>query len=399
MRRLIALVIVLIILLAGISVASKYAPNLGKYLGTSSSTQQFLPDSTDKVKIVSEESVVTGVVKSAAPSVVTIAAKETQQSLFNDNSQSPFSFFGIPVPDQGQNQSTPSEPQNIGSGFIVKSDGYIVTNKHVVSDTSLEYVVVTNNGKKYNVNKIYRDPLNDIAIIKINPSDNVGNSLPPLTLGDSDKLQVGQLAIAIGTALGEFNNTVTTGVISGLGRGITAGSAFEGTAEQLDDVIQTDAAINPGNSGGPLLNSAGQVIGINTAVSQSGQNIGFALPINKVKDSISNFNQTGQFNRPYLGVAYEMVTPDIASRNDLPEGAYIQTVVPNSAADKAGLQQGDIITKVDGQKVVVKTNELSTIISKKKVGDSITLTVYREDDNGKGSTSDVHVTLEQAPQQ
>ncbi len=397
MRRLVAIVIILIILLVGLSAVSKYAPNLGTYLGTSTTPQQFLPESTDKVKIVSEESLVTGVVKTAAPSVVTISGESNQpQTPLNDNS--PYYFFGIPVPNQG-NSSTPHQPQNIGSGFIVRSDGFIVTNKHVVSDTTLKYTVTTNNNKKYSVDKIYRDPLNDIAIIKINPGDNAGNTLKPLTLGDSDKLQVGQLAIAIGTALGEFNNTVTTGVISGLGRGITAGSAFEGTAEQLDNVIQTDAAINPGNSGGPLFNSAGQVIGVNTAVSESGQNIGFALPINTVKESINNFNQTGQFNRPYLGVAYEMITQEVALRNDLPQGAYIQTVVPDSAADKAGLKQGDIVTKVDGQKLIAKTNELSTMIAKKKVGDSMTLTVYHEDDNGKGTTTDMKVTLQAAPQQ
>lgn len=396
MRRLVVLVVLLVILLGGIIVLSRFQPSLNNYLGVST-PQQFLPGSTDKVKIVSEESVVTSVVKSAAPSVVTIAASQTAQSNSSQNND-PFSFFGIPVPNQRQ-QTLPQEPQNIGSGFIVKSDGFIVTNKHVVSDTSLKYIVVTNNGKKYNVQQIYRDPLNDIAIVKINPNDNAGNTLKPLTLGDSDKLQVGQLAIAIGTALGEFSNTVTTGVISGLGRGITAGSFFEGNAEELDDVIQTDAAINPGNSGGPLLNSSDQVIGVNTAVSESGQNIGFALPINKIKDSINNFNQTGQFNRPYLGVAYEMISKDAALRNDLPEGAYIQTVVPGSAADKAGLVEGDIITTVDGKKLVAKTNELSTIISKKKVGDSLTITFYRGDENGQGSTTTKKITLESAPQQ
>ncbi|HVZ58845.1 MAG TPA: trypsin-like peptidase domain-containing protein, partial [Patescibacteria group bacterium] len=242
-------------------------------------------------------------------------------------------------------------------------------------------------------------PINDIALIKINPSDNAGNTLKPVVMGDSSHLQVGQLAIAIGTALGQFNNTVTTGVISGLGRGITAGSALEGTTEELSDVIQTDAAINPGNSGGPLLNSSGQVIGVNTAVSESGQNIGFALPINKIKDSINNFNTTGQFNRPYLGVAYQMITQAMAVRNSLPEGAYVETVVSGSAADKAGVKEGDIIEKVDGQKLVANTNELSTIIAKKKVGDSMTLTIYRESDNGNSSTFDVKVTLGQAPQQ
>jgi len=396
MRRLIFLVILLIALLAGILAFSQVWPELNKYLGTTN-TQQFLPGSTEKVKVVSEESVVISVVKSAAPSVVTIAATQGLSSSSNQNID-PFSFFGIPVPNQSQ-QSLPKEPQNIGSGFIVKSDGFIVTNKHVVSDSTLKYVVVTNNGKKYNISKIYRDPLNDIAIVKINPDDNAGNILKPLILGDSDKLQVGQLAIAIGTALGEFNNTVTTGVISGLGRGITAGSVYEGNTEQLSDVIQTDAAINPGNSGGPLLNSNDEVIGVNTAVSESGQNIGFALPINKIKDSINNFNQTGQFNRPYLGVAYAMITKEAALRNELPEGAYIQTVVSGSAADKGGLKVGDIITQVDGQKLVVKTRELSTIISTKKVGDSLEITFYREDENGKGTTSTKKIILETAPQQ
>ncbi len=392
MRRLVVLVVFLLILLGGIITLSRFMPHLG-----SSNTQQFLPGSTDKVKIVSEESVVISVVKNAAPSVVTIAASQGTQSNSSQNSD-PFSFFGIPIPNRSQ-QTNPAEPQNIGSGFIVKSDGFIVTNKHVVSDTTLKYIVVTNNGKKYTIQKIYRDPLSDIAIVKINPGDNAGNTLKPLTLGDSDKLQVGQLAIAIGTALGEFNNTVTTGVISGLGRGITAGSIFEGNAEELDDVIQTDAAINPGNSGGPLLNSSNQVIGVNTAVSESGQNIGFALPVNKIKESINNFNETGQFNRPYLGIAYEMISKDIASRNDLPEGAYIQTVVPGSAADKADLHEGDIITSVDGKKLEIKTNELSTIISKKKVGDVLTITYSREDELGKLTTITKKITLEVAPQQ
>ena len=274
-----------------------------------------------------------------------------------------------------------------------------MTNKHVVNDTSLKYSVTTNNGKTYSVQKIYRDPLNDIAIIQINPSDNAGNTLKPVRMGDSSRLQVGQLAIAIGTALGEFNNTVTTGVISGLGRGITAGSQLEGTVEELSDVIQTDAAINPGNSGGPLLNASGQVIGVNTAVSQSGQNIGFALPINKIKDSINNFNSTGQFNRPYLGVAYQVITRDMALRNDLPEGAYIQTVVAGSAADKAGIKVGDIIEKVDGEKLVAGKVELSTLIGRKKVGDSMTLVIYREDDSGTASTFEKKVILNSAPEQ
>lgn len=395
MRRLVILVIILLVLLGIITVATKYVPSLDQYLGKN---QTVFPGSTEKVKIVSEESVVTAVVKDVAPSVVTIAATNPQQSLFNQD-ELPFFFFGPFQREQGGEQTNPTEPQNIGSGFIVTSDGFVVTNKHVVSGAQLKYVVITNNGKRYDVQKIYRDPTNDIAIVKIDTSQNPGNTLKPVKLGDSSKLQVGQLAIAIGTALGEFNNTVTTGVISGLGRGITAGSALEGTVEQLDNVIQTDAAINPGNSGGPLLNSAGQVIGVNTAVSQSGQNIGFALPINTIKDSLNNFNKTGQFNRPYLGVAYRMLSRDVAIANDLPEGAYIQTVVSGSAADKAGVKEGDIIIKVDGKKLQVGSNELSTSIAKKKVGDTMTLTLYREESNGKKSTFDVKATLGTAPEQ
>jgi len=184
-----------------------------------------------------------------------------------------------------------------------------------VSDTGGKYQVITANDKKYDVQKIYRDPLNDIAIIKIDTNQNLGNSITQVSLGDSSHLQVGQFVVAIGTALGEFRNSVTTGVISGIGRQIQAGDQFQGYVEQLDNVIQTSAPINPGNSGGPLVDSSGNVIGINTAVAQNGQNIGFALPINVVKDSMNNFNQTGQFNRPYLGVQYKLITRDVALMN------------------------------------------------------------------------------------
>jgi S1-C subfamily serine protease len=212
-------------------------------------------------------------------------------------------------------------------------------------------------------------------------------------MGASSHLQVGQFVVAIGTALGEFRNTVTTGVVSGLGRGITAGDEFAGSVEQLDNVIQTSAAINPGNSGGPLVNSSGKIIGINTAVAQDGQNIGFTLPINTVKDSLSNFNQNGQFSRPYLGVAYKIVTRDSAILNAVPQGAYIQEVAPGSPAEKAGIQQGDIITKIDGQQVTDKT-DLASIIAKKKVNDSLTLTLWRD-----GKNQDLSITLENTPNQ
>lgn len=385
MRRLLLIVIVLLVLLGIINFAGQYLPS-----GTDRTTPSLFPDNNEKVKVVSEESVVIDVVKNSGPSVVTIAARQE-----NAVPQDPFSFFGIPL----EPSIAPNEPQDIGSGFIVSDDGLIVTNKHVINDPELTYIVITSDQKQFAVENVYRDPLNDIAILKVNPSEHLGTSFKPLDLGDSSKLQVGQLAIAIGTALGEFRNTVTTGVVSGLGRGITAGSIYQGFVEELDNVIQTDAAINPGNSGGPLLNSQGQVIGVNTAVSQSGQNIGFALPINTVKDVIANFNQTGQFDRAYLGVAYRMLDENLARRLEVPEGAYIQTVVEGSAASEAGLQVGDIITEVDGQALRSGSRELASIVSRKKIGDTISMRVYRQEDNGSERTFTVQVTLQATPEQ
>lgn len=347
----------------------------------------------EKVIIITEESVVVDTVKKVGPSVVTVAQELPQRSVLSPFQFSPFYLFEEPE-QQTPDSSQPLEPQNIGSGFIVSADGLILTNRHVVADSGGKYQVITSDDKAYGVQKIYRDPLNDVAIIKIDP----GNAkLIPVELGDSSKLQVGQFVIAIGTALGEFKNTVTTGVVSGLGRGITAGSKSE--EESMQNVIQTDAAINPGNSGGPLLNASGQVIGVNTAIAQSGQNIGFALPINVIKDSIKHFNATGQFNRPYLGVGYKLITRDIAILNTLPQGAYIQQVVPGSAADKAGIKIGDIITEIDGVKLQ-SDSDLASIISKKKVGEDITITLWREGQNSeKGETIEVLATLAAAPNQ
>lgn len=350
------------------------------------SSLQKLPG-MENVRVVSEESVVIDVVDKVSPSVVTVGITKTRTTgdIFELNPFDPFSPFRR---RPGQTQKL---EQDIGSGFVVGEGGLIVTNKHVVADTNAKYRVITKDDKTYDVVKIYRDPVNDLAIIKINPSPPAGGSgqvLKPVELGDSSKIKVGQLAIAIGTALGEFRNTVTTGVVSGIGRGITAGSPFEGYVERLDNVIQTDAAINPGNSGGPLLNSSGQVIGINVAVSGDGQNIGFALPINVVRDALANFNQTGQFNRPFIGVRYKTVARDLAVLNDVPEGAYIVDVISGSPADTAGLKQGDIITKFDDIRLSGENAELSKIISKKKVGDTVSLTIWRD---GKEKT--VKLTL------
>jgi serine protease Do len=332
-------------------------------------------------KILTEESVVIDVVEKVGPSVVTInIEKEQPTNPFNIE----FGPFGFVFPGLPQ-EKTQKVEQNIGTGFIISEDGLIVTNKHVVSDTKASYRVITKDDKTYEVQKIFRDPANDLAILKIGVS-----GLKPIELGDSDKLKVGQFVIAIGTALGEFKNTVTTGVISGLGRGITAGSAFEGYAERLDNVIQTDAAINPGNSGGPLLNSAGQVIGINVAVSAEGQNIGFAIPINIVKEALENFNKTGKFERPFVGIRYRMISRDVALMNDVPQGAYIVEVITGSPADKAGIKSGDIVTKFNGQSLKEENVDLAKLISQKKVGERVTLTIWRD-----GKEMDKEITLEE----
>lgn len=334
---------------------------------------------SEKVKVVSEESVITDVVDKVSSSVVTVSIVKSRSlgKMFDVN---PFDPFNIFRESQGKQQKI---EQDIGTGFIISEDGMIVTNKHVVADTEAKYKVVTKDDKTFEVQKIYRDPGNDLSILKID-----AHGLKPATLGDSSKLKVGQMAIAIGTALGEFRNTVTVGVISGLGRGITAGSPFEGYVERLDDVIQTDAAINFGNSGGPLLNSSGQVIGLNTAISSEAQNIGFAIPINVIKDALDHFNKTGKFQRPYLGVSYKMIAKDLALLNDVPEGAYVQDVVEGSPAEKGGIKNEDIITKIDGKKITENDGGLAKIIADKKVGDKINVEIWRD-----GETKTLTITV------
>jgi serine protease Do len=339
---------------------------------------------TEKQTVVYEESVITKVVDNALPSVVTIGitTKTSSQDNFELDPSNPFNPFRR-TPSQRQQQD-----RNIGSGFIISQDGLIITNKHVVSTTDATYKVLTNDKKEYSVDKIYRDPLNDLAILKINAS-----GLKPLQLGDSNSIKLGQLAIAIGTPLGEFTNTVTAGIVSGLGRGITAGSPFEGFVEKLDNVIQTDAAISPGNSGGPLLNSKGQVIGVNTAIAQEGQNIGFAIPANIVSELLKGFRERGEsFERPIIGVRYQMVDQQNAILNEVVEGAYVVEVIKDSPADKAGIEEQDIITHIDGQRIKGNNENsegLIGMISKKRVGDTVEITYWRD-----GQTRKANLTLE-----
>ena len=367
-------------LLIGVVIGSLVVGGAGMFLLGKQVWQKFgLKDNTKtqemvKKEIVDEESVVTKVVEQATPSVVTISIVKPKVSM---------DIFGMIRRSAGEDE----QQQDIGTGFVISKDGLIVTNRHVVSDSSAKYKVIIGKDDMVEVKQIYRDPANDLAILKVDR-----DSLVPVNMGDSDKIKVGGTVIAIGTALGQFRSTVTTGVISGVGRGITAGDPWSG-AEKIDNVIQTDAAINPGNSGGPLFNSSGEVVGVNVAVSQAGQNIGFALPINLVKESIENFKTTGEFERPYLGVAYREINKQTALLNDVPAGGYVSEVVDGSPAQKAEIQIGDIIVEVDGKKLIDnKTTSLVTIINKKKIGDTVEVKVWRD---GKDLT--LKVMLEKRP--
>ena len=325
--------------------------------------------------LVKEENAVIQTVEESSPSVVAIGLS---QRIVN-----PFDPEALPRNRQ----------QTIGTGFIVSENGVIVTNRHVVADTDVTYSVITKDGKRLEVERIYRDTNLDLALIKTKET-----GLKPLKIGDSSKIKVGQTAIAIGNALGRFSNTVTTGVVSGLGRTIGAGDPFSGQTELLDDLIQTDAAINPGNSGGPLLNSAGEVIGVNVAVSEAAQNIGFAVPINSVKPIIDEFVSTGKISRAFLGVNYRVITRDLALLNEVPQGAYIQELVPGSPAEKAGVEPGDIITKIDG-KQVNDQNVISELVRTKKPGDKVSVELWRENESGQGETRTIEATLEEVPTQ
>ena len=328
-------------------------------------------------RLVNEESVVIDVVEKVSPSVVTVGIKKTQRVVEFGNPLDPFDVFGFRGP--GGSEREEKIERDIGTGFIVSKDGLVVTNKHVVSDTSATYGVFTQEDKELAVEKIYRDPVNDLAILEVSPAA----GLKPVELGDSSRLKVGQFVITIGTALGEFRNTVTTGVISGLGRGITAGDPF-GDFERLDNVIQTDAAINPGNSGGPLLNSSGEVIGVNVAVASSGQNIGFALPINLVKESVENFKNTGRFSRPYLGVRYRMIDRKTAILNEVPQGAFVQGVVQGSPAEKAGVVEGDILVGINDRRVLDEEGGLVKMMAAFKVGERISISLWRDGEERRG---------------
>lgn len=282
-----------------------------------------------------------------------------------------------------------------GTGIIVTDNGYILTNKHVVNGVSKATVVLDDGTTYENVEVVATDPLNDIAFLKIKDV----SGLQAATLGDSKTINVGQQVIAIGNALGLYQNTVTAGIISGTGRSVTASDGNGSTTETLTDMIQTDAAINSGNSGGPLVNAAGEVIGINTAVSASAENMGFAIPISSAKGMLAQLTASGKAQRTYLGVYGVEITPEVAKKYNLPvtEGVYLYSpssysaIVNDSPAAKAGLKDKDIVTKVNGVKVG-PAGSLTNLIGEYKPGDTIQLTVVRD-----GNETAINVTLEGYP--
>jgi serine protease Do len=315
-----------------------------------------------EVVVTEDEKAVIDVVESARDSVVSVAI--TQLSFSTD-------------------QGIVDQSSNIGTGFIVDSNGLIVTNQHVVSNLEADYTVITAEGDEYEVIDIARDNTNDIAVLKIDASN-----LDTLPLGDSAALAVGQTVIAIGTPLGEYVGSVTTGIVSGLERDVTASTGWFGsTAKTYENVIQTDAAVNPGNSGGPLLNTTGEVIGVNFATTSGADNISFALPINKVKERVDEYRTFGRFIKPYLGVSYQMISDRQALYYDnVVAGALIVRVDPYGPASQAGLQRSDIIIEFGGEEV---NRSLSDMISKRQVGEEVELLVWN---NGEERTVTVTLT-------
>lgn len=354
-------------LLAGIvgGAATVYTLGAGNFSGV------VTPGSSPSIKnekiVLEESSAVIDAVKKVSPSVVSITTNRKIQDFFT----------GQTIQEKGG-----------GTGFVLTSDGLIVTNKHVVADDTTSYEVLASDGKSYSAKVLSKDTFNDLAVLKIEAT-----GLKPVELGDSNSLNSGQWVIAIGNALGEFQNTVTVGVVSAKERHIVT------SGESLDGLIQTDAAINPGNSGGPLLNLAGQVVGINTAIAGNAEGIGFAINIDSVKTALDSVRRTGKIVRPWLGVRYLTLNKEIAQSAGIPSdtGALVYRganptdlpVVPGSPADKAGIQENDIILKMNGQDINENTS-LVSLLQKYKPGEKVTLTVLR-----KGEEQKIEVTLEE----
>lgn len=341
-----------------------------------------------KVNISEEQSAIIDLVEKSNESVVSISISK---QIPLRRQFSPFDyFFGTPQQEES-NSSDRERTIGGGSGFVVSSDGLIVTNKHVVSDPEATYTILFNDGSEAKAEIKALHPTQDLAIVKVDKQN-----LKPVEFANSDEVKVGQTAIAIGNALGEFNNTVSRGVISGLSRSLVA-SDGQGNSEQLSQVIQTDAAINQGNSGGPLLDINANVIGVNVATAEGAQSIGFAIPSNVVIRMIDDYKQFGKVRVPYIGVRYTMIVPGSSQAEEygVEQGALIigdaeaPAIVPNSPASKAGLRTGDVITAIEDTQLTVKT-PLADVISRYSINETVDLTIWRD-----GKTETISVTLEE----
>lgn len=382
--------------LVALVVISGGAGFLGGLAGSSSRTSAV---SENRQTVLSEEQLINGIAKDVGPSVVSInvtSSREEQQAPADIFEQ----YFGQRRPSQDQ----PAQ-QSAGTGVILNKDGVILTNRHVVPENSEVSVTLSDGTELKDVEIVGRAAENsglDVAFLKI--KDKQGKDLKPAKLADSAKTQVGDKVVAIGNALGQFQNSVTAGIISGYGRSVTAGTAGPGgDSENLQDLFQTDAAINQGNSGGPLVNANGEVIGINTAVAGDAQNIGFAIPINDLKGLINTVLKTGKFEQPYLGVRYQTLTDDVAKQLDLSvtRGAYVlaaseadgqDTVIDGSPADDAGVEPRDIIQSING-KDINERSSLSSLLAQYSVGETVELKVLRGNE-----TKTLRAKLESVPQ-
>lgn len=340
------------------------------------------------------------VIETANPAVVAVVATKDvpiyEQYYEEYNPWGGFFGGGFQVP-RVRERGTEEREVGGGSGFFVSQDGMVVTNRHVIADDTARYSIITSDEETFEVEVVAKDSVLDVAILKV--VNHEEREFPFLTFGDSNNLALGETVIVIGNALAEFRNSVSVGIISGLARNITARDS-DGAIEQLDQVIQTDAAINPGNSGGPMINVRGEVVGVSVATTEGASNISFALPASIVAQVVTSVQETGVIERPYLGVRYTTITPRLKELNNLSvdygvlvsrgESREELAVMPGSPADKAGIVENDIIIAIDGEPLV--DTDLSSLIRLKNVGDSVTLRVIH-----RGEEKDVVLVLEKMP--
>jgi serine protease Do len=384
------------VLAAAFIVISIFSGAAGGYIESRSADNGSGTTISSSKKIVSSESqLISQIAKSVGPSVVSVNVSIT--------SAPPPTTYGN-IFGSADGGGAPQTAQAAGTGIIISDSGYILTNRHVVPVGTDSVSVTLSNGTELKDVKVVArtaptDNL-DVAFLKVGNTE--GNKLKAATIGNSSNVEIGDNVVAIGNALGQFQNTVTSGIISGFGRSVQAGdSSGSSSTESLDNLIQTDAAINEGNSGGPLVNLNGQVIGINTAIAGNGaQNIGFTIPINDVRGLVNQVIATGSFKRTYLGVRYIPLSADVAKKNNLNSinGAFVapnlgngSSVIAGGPADQAGIKEGDVITAVEGTKIS-QTVSLTSLLGKYVPGDKINLTIERS-----GKDQQVQVTLGTLP--